>query len=76
MTHVFHDLTLLSVFSTLCDVENIFVLPYKIDKQKYEFEEKLKDALAQTLYHYQLTLNYGAELDNATVQIIGNLYTL
>lgn len=74
MTHVFHDLTLLSVFSTLADVENIFVLPYKIDKQKYEFEEKLKDVLAQTLYHYQLTLNYGAEVDNATLLIIGKLW--
>lgn len=66
----YHDLFLLNSFSTLSDVESIFVLPYKIDRQKYDFEEKVKDALAQSLYQYQLTLSTQFLQDPATIQLI------
>ena len=69
-----HDLILLNSYSTLADVESIFVLPYKIDRQKYEFEERLNDVLARTLYNYQLTLNWSHSVDDETMKIIGKYY--
>jgi hypothetical protein len=70
---VTHDLLLLKEFSTLTDVENIFVLPYKIDKQKYEFSDGLKDILAQSLYNYQLTLTTKGVIDESVQTIIEEL---
>ena len=32
------------------------MLPYKIDNQKYVFKEYIKDALALSIYNFQLTL--------------------
>ena len=74
LTNAYHDIILLNAYSTLSDVESIFVLPYKIDRQKYEFEERLNDVLAQSLYNYQLTLDCGLTTDENTHKIIGKYY--
>ena len=73
LVNIYHDLFLLNSFSTLSDVENIFVLPYKIDRQKYEFEDKLKDILAESIYQYQLTLTSSKEVSGSVQEIIKNL---
>ncbi|CAI2366578.1 unnamed protein product [Moneuplotes crassus] len=56
LVEIYHDMSLLNSFSTLSDVESIFVLPYKIDRQKYDFGDKVNEILSQSIYYYQLTL--------------------
>ena len=73
LANIYHDLFLLNSFSTLSDVESIFVLPYRIDRQKYDFEDRLKEILAQSIYYYQLTLTSTKEIPDSTQKIIEGL---
>lgn len=62
-----HATYLLHNFSTLSDIETLFTLPYKIDFQKHEFNEKLKDILALALFNFQLTYMRGQDEQHASL---------
>jgi hypothetical protein len=41
---------ILEGISTLADLEKLFTLPYEIEWLKYQFEEEVKEILAQALF--------------------------
>jgi hypothetical protein len=76
MVHAKHDLILLHIYSTLDDVERIFMLPYEIDRQKYTFKNQVKSTLAIALFNYQLTLEDNISENSEIREIISELGVL